>query len=226
MEIKYLGHSCLAINIDSFKILVDPFISLNPLAKDIDINSIEADFILLTHAHYDHIIDFESIAKRTNALLISNHEIVTYYEKQDIKGHAMNPGGSFKFPFGKLKMVHADHSSSFPDGTYGGNPVGFVIQDNMGKTIYISGDTALTLEMQLIPKFFKLDLAILSIGGNFTMDPEEALIASDFIKCDHIMGVHFDTVPLIEINHEKVIQQFQENNKTLILPTIGQVIDI
>ena len=226
MKVKYLGHSCLEIQVDDYKILVDPFISLNPLAKHIDVDSIEADFILLTHAHYDHIIDFESIAKRTKALLIANHEIVTYYEKSDIKGHAMNPGGSFEFPFGKLKMVHADHSSSFPDGTYGGNPVGFILQDKNGKTIYIAGDTALTLEMQLIPLFFSLDLAILPIGGNFTMDVQEALIASDFVKCNRIMGVHFDSIPLIAINHESAIEHFKHSNKTLILPDIGDVIDI
>lgn len=226
MNIRYLGHSCLHIQLDNYKILVDPFISLNPMAKHIDINSIEADYILLTHAHYDHIIDFESIANRTKALLIANHEIVTYYGHLGIKGHAMNPGGSFQFPFGKIKMVHAAHSSSFPDGRYGGNPVGFVLQEKNGKTVYIAGDTALTLEMQLIPSFFTLDMAILPIGGNYTMDVEEALVASQFVKCDRIMGVHFDTDPLIAIDHEVTINQFNKLNKTLILPKIEEVIQV
>lgn len=226
MHVKYLGHSCLLIETASYKILVDPFISLNPLAKHINLDSIDADYILLTHAHYDHIIDFESIAKRTGALLIANHEIVTYYAQSGIKGHAMNPGGSFQFPFGKLKMVHAAHSSSFPDGTYGGNPVGFVLNDNNGKTIYIAGDTALTMDMQLIPMFFTLDLAILPIGGNFTMDVEEALMAAQFVKCDKIMGVHYDTDPLITINHGTAMERFTNINKQLILPAIEEIFEV
>lgn len=226
MLVKYLGHSCLLIEIASYKILVDPFISQNPLAKHINLDSIQADYILLTHAHYDHIIDFESIAKRTGALLIANHEIVTYYAKSGIKGHAMNPGGSFQFPFGKLKMVHAAHSSSFPDGTYGGNPVGFMLKENDGKTIYIAGDTALTMDMQLIPMFFTLDLAVLPIGGNFTMDVEEALVAAQFVKCDKIMGVHYDTDPLISINHEAVKEQFSRINKILFLPAVEDTITV
>lgn len=226
MHVKYLGHSCLFIETASYKILVDPFISLNPLAKHISLDSIEADYILLTHAHYDHIIDFESIAKRTGALLIANHEIVTYYAKSGIKGHAMNPGGSFQFPFGKLKMVHAAHSSSFPDGTYGGNPVGFVLKGNNSKTIYIAGDTALTMDMQLIPMFFTLDLAIFPIGGNFTMDVEEALVAAQFVKCDKIMGVHYDTDPLITINHATAKERFTNINKQLILPAIEEIFEV
>lgn len=226
MHVKYLGHSCIVIETASYKILVDPFISLNPLAKHINLDSIEADFILLTHAHYDHIIDLETIAGRTGALLIANHEIVTYYARSGIKGHAMNPGGSFQFPFGKLKMVHAAHSSSFPDGTYGGNPVGFVLEENNGKTIYVAGDTALTMDMQLIPMFFTLDLAILPIGGNFTMDVEEAMVAAQFLKCDRIMGVHYDTDTLISIDHDAAKEQFSRISKILLLPGVGDTITV
>lgn len=226
MEITFLGHSCLSLKVNQYHILVDPFISPNPKAQHIDLDSIKADFILLTHAHYDHVMNFEAIAKRTGALLISNHEIVTYYEKLGIKGHAMNPGGSWTFDFGLLKMVHAAHSSSFPDGTYGGNPVGFVIRSKEGKTIYISGDTALTMDMKLIPMFFNLDMAVLPIGGNFTMDIPEAVIAADFIQCNKILGVHYDTAETIMIDHDEAKQVFAKQNKQLFLLDIGEKIDL
>src|SRR3546814_15726934 len=126
MKITSYGHSCLGIAVNGIHLLIDPFITGNPKASHIDINTLEADFILLTHAHYDHLLDFETIVRRTGALLTSNHEIVTYYGNKDIKGHAMNKGGSHAFDFGTLNLVSADHSSSFPDGTYGGNPVGSI----------------------------------------------------------------------------------------------------
>src|SRR5690554_5321182 len=184
MEIKYYGHSSLEIIVNGKHILVDPFISSNPKASSIDINTLKADYIILTHAHYDHIMDVEAIVNRTKAKIISNHEIVTFYDVNNkYEGHAMNQGGSWDFDFGRLKAVTAIHSSSFPDGTYGGNPLGFILNAE-GKTIYIAGDTALTFDMKLIPMFNKLDLAILPIGGNFTMDVDEAIVASDFIECN------------------------------------------
>src|SRR5690606_9453536 len=143
MNITYYGHSCLSIEINGIRIVVDPFITGNPKAAHIDINTIKPDYVLLTHAHYDHIIDLEALVKQTNAPIIANHEIVTYYAQKSIKGHAMNPGGSWDFEFGRVKMVRAVHSSSFPDGTYGGDAVGFVIEA-AGNTVYIAGDTALT----------------------------------------------------------------------------------
>jgi L-ascorbate metabolism protein UlaG (beta-lactamase superfamily) len=205
--------------------LVDPFISQNPKATAIDINALKADYIMLTHAHYDHVMDVESIASRTGATLISNHEIVTYYGKKNYQGHGMNPGGSWTFDFGTVKVVSAIHSSSFPDGTYGGNPVGFVITSN-GKSIYISGDTALTMDMKLIPMFHQLDLAVLPIGGNFTMDISEAVVCSDFVQCSSILGVHYDTYEPIAINHNKAKAIFQEKGKNLTLLSIGKSMEI
>ncbi len=221
MKITYYGHSCINIELNGKNILVDPFISGNPKAAGIDINSLKVDYILLTHAHYDHVWDVEAIAKRTNALIISNHEIVTYYDKAGIKGHGMNQGGSWNFDFGKVKVVSAIHSSSFPDGTYGGNPVGFVIQQD-GKSIYVAGDTSLTMDMKLIPLFYKLDLAILPIGGNFTMDIEEAVVAADFIECSKIMGIHYDTAELITIDHAQAKATFNKKGKELILLNVGE----
>jgi len=225
MKINYYGHSALHLEINGKSILVDPFISANPKASKIDVNALKADYILLTHAHYDHIIDVEAIAKRTDAVIISNHEVVTHYSNAGFKGHGMNQGGSWQFDFGKVKLVKAVHSSSFPDGKYGGNPVGFVISAE-GKTIYLAGDTALTMDMKLIPMFFKLDLAVLPIGGNFTMDVEEAVVAADFIECDKILGIHYDTAELIRIDHEASKQKFAAKNKELILLDIGESIDV
>ncbi|MGB0864575.1 MAG: metal-dependent hydrolase, partial [Saprospiraceae bacterium] len=202
MKLTYFGHSCFLIEFGGKKLLFDPFISPNELAKDIDINSIEADYILLSHGHEDHVADAETIAKRTGATIIATFEIVTWYGKKGLKGHPMNTGGKWKFDFGTVKMVSAVHSSVLPDGTYAANPVGFVIS-NDENAFYFAGDTALTWDMKLIPMTCpKLDLAILPIGDNFTMGYEDAIIASDFIECNKIIGCHFDTFGYVKVDHE------------------------
>jgi L-ascorbate metabolism protein UlaG (beta-lactamase superfamily) len=221
MKIQFLGHASLLLIIDQIHILVDPFITANPKASHIEIDALKADYILLTHAHQDHILDAEVIAKRTGASIVSNFEIVSHYQKMGLNGHPMNHGGSWEFDFGTVKYVNAIHTSSFPDGTYGGQPGGFIIKGEH-KTIYIAGDTALTYDMKLIPLQFKLDLAILPIGDNFTMGVEDALIASDFLECDKILGYHFDTFGYIEIDHQKAIQTFFEKDKDLMLLKIGE----
>lgn len=221
MKIQFFGHASLLLIIDQIHILVDPFITANPKASHIDIDALKADYILLTHAHQDHILDAEVIAKRTGATIVSNFEIVSHYQKMGLNGHPMNHGGSWEFDFGTVKYVNAIHTSSFPDGTYGGQPGGFIIKGEH-KTIYIAGDTALTYDMKLIPLQFKLDLAILPIGDNFTMGVEDALIASDFLECDKILGYHFDTFGYIEIDHQKAIQTFFEKDKDLMLLKIGE----
>lgn len=225
MKIKFFGHACIGIEVSGKHILVDPFITGNPKAAHIDINTINADYILLTHAHQDHILDVEAIATRTGATIVSTYEVATYYGNKGFNYHPMNHGGSWKFDFGRVKVVNAIHSSSFPDGTYGGNPAGFVIEGEH-KNIYISGDTALTMDMKLIPMRTKLDLAILSIGNNFTMDVEDAIIASDFVDCDKILGVHFDTFGYIEINHDEAKKKFFDAGKDLMLLDIGQSISL
>ncbi len=128
MKITFYGHACLGIQIKDINILVDPFISGNEKASEIDIESLEADYILVTHAHQDHILDVEAIAKRTGAIIVSNYEIVTHYQNLDLEGHPMNHGGSWDFEFGNVKYVNAIHTSSFPDGKYGGQPGGFIIE--------------------------------------------------------------------------------------------------
>jgi L-ascorbate metabolism protein UlaG (beta-lactamase superfamily) len=225
MKITFYGHASLGIEVAGKHILVDPYISANPKAAHIDIHALKADYILLTHAHQDHILDVEAIVKRTNATIVSNAEIAGYYSKKGLKSHPMNHGGSWKFDFGTVKFVNAIHSSSFPDGSYGGNPGGFVIEGEH-KNIYIAGDTALTMDMKLIPMRTKLDLAILPIGNNFTMDVADAIIASDFVECDKILGYHYDTFGYIEINHEQSIKKFFDKGKDLMLLKIGESIEL
>ena len=226
MKITFYGQNSLAIEIEGKHILVDPFISGNPLSKDkIDIKNLKADYILLTHAHNDHTLDAETIAKNTGAVIVSNYEIANHYEAKGIEVHPMNLGGSWKFEFGKVKYVNAIHTSSFPDGSYGGQPGGFVIEGEH-KNIYIAGDTALTMDMKLIPMRTKLDLAILPIGDNFTMGVEDAIIASDFVQCDKVLGVHYDTFGYIEIDHEEAKRKFYDANKDLMLLEIGESIEL
>jgi L-ascorbate metabolism protein UlaG (beta-lactamase superfamily) len=225
MKITFYGHSSLGIEVGGKHILVDPYISVNPNASHININELEADYILLTHAHGDHVVDVEYIASRTNAVIVSNFEIATHYGNKGFKNHPLNHGGSWIFDFGKVKYVNAVHSSSFPDGSSGGNPGGFVIEGEH-KNIYISGDTALTMDMKLIPMRTKLDLAILPIGGNFTMDVDDAIVASDFVECDKILGVHYDTFGYIVINHEESIRKFFDKGKDLMLLKIGESIEL
>ncbi|TDE30538.1 metal-dependent hydrolase [Flavobacterium ranwuense] len=225
MKITFYGHASLGIEVGGKHIIVDPYISANPKASHINIGTLKADYILITHAHGDHILDVEAIAKRTNAVIVSNAEIAGYYSQKGFQSHPMNHGGSWNFDFGKLKYVNAIHSSSFPDGSYGGNPGGFVIEGEH-KNVYIAGDTALTMDMQLIPMRTKLDLAILPIGDNFTMDVEEAIVASDFLDCDKILGYHYDTFGYIEIDHEDAIRKFFNKGKDLMLLEIGNSIEL
>lgn len=227
MKITYLGHSAFHIETLGIQLIIDPFISGNPKTVDIEIDELKADYLLITHGHQDHVLDVEQIAgNNPDIMIISSFEIVTYYNQRGINGHGMNHGGKFSFDFGAIKMVNAIHSSSFADGTYAGNPAGFIIRNEEG-CLYIAGDTALTMDMQLIPQTgFTPDAAILPVGDNFTMGIEEAVIASDFIKCNHIIGCHFDTFPPIEINHEQAIELFTSKGKTLQLPKIGKLIEI
>jgi L-ascorbate metabolism protein UlaG (beta-lactamase superfamily) len=225
MKITFYGHASLGIEVGGKHILVDPFISGNPNATHIDIDTLKADYILITHAHQDHILDVESLAKRTNAVIVSNWEIATYYGNKGLQYHPMNHGGVWKFDFGKLKYVNAIHSSSFPDGSYGGNPGGFVLEGEH-KNIYISGDTALTMDMKLIPMRTKLDLAIFPIGDNFTMGVDDSITASDFVECDKILGCHYDTFGFITINHDAAKKKFFDAGKDLMLLEIGESIEL
>jgi L-ascorbate metabolism protein UlaG (beta-lactamase superfamily) len=221
MKITYYGHACFSAEIAGKTLLFDPFISPNPLAQAIDVKKIPADYILLSHGHEDHVADAEAIARRTGAMVISNFEIVSWFGRQGIaKVHPMNHGGIVKFDFGQAKLVNAIHSSSLPDGSYGGNPCGFVVESKEGN-FYYSGDTALTEDMKLIGESTRLKFAALCIGGNFTMGSEDAVQAAGFIRCDDILGVHYDTFPPIQIDHAAAINKFRAADKRLHLLSIG-----
>jgi L-ascorbate metabolism protein UlaG (beta-lactamase superfamily) len=225
MKFTFYGHACFSIETAGKKLLFDPFITGNELAKNIDINTIEADHILASHGHGDHVGDLIAIAKRTGAKVIAAYEIASWAEKNGVKNvHPMN-FGPYNFDFGRLRFVPAWHSSCLPDGAYGGNPGGFIVEGQEA-TFYYAGDTCLMMDMQLVPRYAKLDFAILPIGGNFTMDAADALIASDFIQCNKVIGVHFDTFGYIKIDHEKTKRLFKDAGKELILPGIGETINL
>ena len=226
MKLTYYGQSGFLVEIKGKKILFDPFIRNNPLSKNVDVNAIEADYIFISHGHGDHTGDVIEIAKRTGAKCVGAAEIAGWLEKNNINNaHPMNHGSPIEFEFGKVRGVNAIHSSSFPDGSYAGNPMGFVFTTGEGN-FYFAGDTALTLDMQLIPRWTKLDFAVLPIGGNFTMDATDAIIASDFIECNTVVGVHYNTFGLIEIDTQKAIADFQKAGKKLLLPAVGETITL
>ncbi len=226
MEIKFLGHAALLITIEGTELLVDPFISGNDKAANIiDVDALNPNYILITHAHQDHVLDVEGIAKRCEATIVSNYEIASYYQEKGFNVHPMSHGGNWSFDFGTLHYTNAIHTSSFPDGTYGGQPGGFIISTEH-KQLYIAGDTALTMDMKLIPLRYNLDLAILPIGDNFTMGIADAVLASDFIKCDNILGYHYDTFGYIEIDQGHAMNSFQEAGKKLHLLAIGDSLTV
>jgi L-ascorbate metabolism protein UlaG (beta-lactamase superfamily) len=226
MKLTYYGQSCFAVEVEGINLLFDPFITPNELAKNISLDSIKADYLLVSHGHTDHIADGVSLAKQTGATVIGAFEVINWFAGKGIdKVHPMNIGGQWLFDFGKVRCTNAIHSSAMPDGSYGGNPMGFLIITN-DKSFYYSGDTALTLDLQLIPRWAKPDFAILPLGDNFTMGYEDAIIAAEMIGCENIVGVHFDTFGYIKIDHEKVKNAFKAAGLNLFLPAIGESIEL
>ncbi len=224
MKLTYYGHSCFLVEIAGKKLLFDPFITPNELAKGVSISTIEADFILVSHGHADHIADCVAIAQSTGAKVICGYEVYEWLGKQGLSNmHPMNTGGKWNFGEFTVKCTVAQHSSSLPDGSYGGNPMGFIITSSEGN-FYYSGDTALTMDMQLIPRWAKLNFAVLPIGDNFTMDGADAVEAARMIDCKTIVGVHYDTFGYIKIDHAEVTKLFETAGCQLMLPAIGETI--
>ncbi|MCC6754488.1 MAG: metal-dependent hydrolase [Saprospiraceae bacterium] len=222
MELRYYGHSCFAVELQGKRLLFDPFITGNPWASGVDLDGIQPEFILISHGHGDHVGDTIELGKRHKAHIISTYEVVNWLEAHGVSGTGMNTGGKREFPFGTLRLVHAVHSSQLPDGAYGANPVGFCLYGK-GFSFYFAGDTALTMDMQLIPLLCPpLDFAILPIGDHFTMGYEDAMLASDFIQCPKIVGCHYDTFSPIKIDRQQAQQAFLDRGKSLILPEIDQ----
>jgi L-ascorbate metabolism protein UlaG (beta-lactamase superfamily) len=226
MELTYYGHSCFSVVVNGKKLLFDPFITPNELAKHINPDKIEADYILQSHGHVDHIADTVRIAKRTGAKVITSWEIHGWLNAQGVTNtHPMNTGGKWNFGDFLLKCVVAQHSSGLPDGSYGGNPLGFLVMSSNGN-FYYSGDTALTLDMQLIPNWTSLDFAVLPIGDNFTMDATDASVCAGMVKCKTVVGVHYDTFGFIKIDHQKSKEIFARSGAELLLPKIGETISL
>ena len=224
MKYTWWGHSCFTVEAGGKKLLFDPFITPNPKAAQVDVHAIEADYILVSHGHADHIADAVAIAQRTGATVISSYEITEWLGKKGVTNtHPMNTGGQRAFDFGTVRCVVAQHSSSLPDGSYGGNPMGFLVTTADG-TFYYSGDTALTLDMQLIPAWGAPAFSIMPIGDNFTMGPDDAAAAAIMVQTKKVIGVHYDTFGYIIIDHEKAINTFAAKGVELLLPGIGETI--
>ncbi len=227
MKLTFYGHACFSTVISGKTILFDPFITPNEMTHGIiSLDNINCDYIFISHGHSDHIADAIALAKRTGATCVGAFEVTEWLQKHGVKNiHPMNTGGKWNFDFGTVKCVVAQHSSGLPDGSYGGNPMGFVFTTNEGN-FYYSGDTALTLDMKLIPRWTKLDFAVLPVGDNFTMDADDAAAAAEFSGASKVIGVHFDTFGFIKIDHQKTKEIFIRSGIELILPTIGESIEI
>lgn len=224
MKTTYYGQSTIMIETEGKKLLFDPFITPNPAAKDVDVDSLKPDYILISHGHGDHVADLVAIQKSSGAKVICIAEIADWLGKQGIEAHGMNIGGGFNFEFGRVKMVNAVHSSTLPDGSSGGNPAGFVLYSG-GKKIYFAGDTALTYDMKLLEDE-NLDWAFLPIGDNYTMGVDDAIKATGFINCKNVIGVHYNTFPVIVIDKDDVTEKFIKAGINIKLPKIGETIDL
>ncbi len=224
MKLTYYGHACCGVETGGQRLLFDPFIRSNPLAARIDVNAVPADYILVTHGHADHVADAVEIARRTGATVVSNYEITEWLAKQGApKVHGMNLGGAWSFPFGRVKLVTAVHSSTLPDGSSGGNPGGFVVEAAEG-AFYYAGDTALTYDMKLIGESTPLRFAVFNIGDNFTMGVDDAIKAAEFVHCDRVVGVHFNTFPPIRLDPAEAVRKFKAAGKELLVIGIGETV--
>lgn len=198
MKLQYLGHAGVRLraelNGNVIELLIDPFITGNP-STSVEVADLEPDYVVVTHAHGDHWGDTPDLARRTGATVIGTAEIADYAATAGLKSHGMNVGGQHRFPFGSVRLTPAWHSSSFPDGTYGGMPTGVVLEFG-GKRSYHAGDTALFSDMSLIGRL-GLDLAFLPIGDNYTMGPDDALEAVKLLQPKTVVPIHFNTFPLL-----------------------------
>lgn len=221
MKVIFYGHACFSVKSGGKTLLFDPFIRPNPLAASVDVESLRPDYILLSHGHADHVADAEEIARRSGATLIGNYEVLQWFGARGLeKMRPMNSGGGCDLDFGRITYTPAVHSSSMPDGTYGGHPGGFRVETKEG-SFYYSGDTALTRDMELVALDGPLKFAALCIGDRFTMGVKDAVTAAEILGCTEILGVHYDTFPLIEIDHTAAKEAFARAGKTLHLMEIG-----
>ena len=226
MKIQYLGQNCFLFTYQGKNILSDPFYNYQKDQSKFDISAQKIDYVLITHAHGDHIADVKEV--------LENHPDAQIIGQPEICGHFGHPnsidinfGGSAKFLDMKISMVSASHTSSFPDGSYGGEPCGYIFRFE-GKNLYFAGDTSVIADMGLFPQLFgNIDMAILPIGGHYTMCAKKAsFAASELLKTKKVIGCHFDTFPPIEINHKDAIARFKEKNIELLLPRLGEIFEL
>lgn len=221
----WYGHATLGLTVGEHKLLVDPFFTGNPVAP-ITADEALADFILITHGHGDHVGDAQAIAKRNNALIISNFEIAGWFAEQGLESHAQHLGGGFHHPFGYLKLTLALHGSALPDGGYGGNPAGLLLTTPDGKKIYMAGDTGLFGDMQLIGDE-GIDLAVIPIGDNYTMGPDDALRAVKLLRPKQVVPIHYNTWPLIEQDpHAWKVRVEAETSAKVVVLKPGESLDL
>jgi L-ascorbate metabolism protein UlaG (beta-lactamase superfamily) len=212
-RVTWLGHATLLVEADGARLLIDPFFTGNP-ACPTRADDAQADFILVSHGHGDHLGDAVAIARRTGATVIANYEIYEWLSKQGLeKVHGMQHGGGFNFPFGRVKLTLAFHGSMLPDGSYGGNPCGFLITTKGGKKIYDAADTGLFGDMRLIGEE-DLDLAILPIGDNYTMGPDDALRAVKLLSPKKVFPIHYNTWPPIAQDADAWAQRVRQETQT------------
>lgn len=223
--LTWYGHAAIGLTLSSSRILIDPYISENPLAT-VKADELEADYILITHGHGDHVGDAPAIAKRCGATVIGNAEISGWFRKQGYKVHAQHIGGGFQYPFGYLKLTMALHGSGMPDGSNGGNPAGFLITTTAGKKLYFAGDTGLFGDMRLIGEE-GIDLAMLPIGDNYTMGPADALRAVKLIQPKLVIPIHYNTFPLIQQDAQAWVRQVErETSAKARVMTPGETLEL
>lgn len=227
MKAIFYGHSAVELNGNGTSVLFDPFISPNPNAKHIAILDLEPNYIFLSHCHSDHVADMAAIQKNSDAEVVCIVETGAWVERQGVaaeKVTAMNFGGTIQTSFGNAKIVYALHTNATPEGDYAGVPAGYVLKFG-DKNIYFAGDTALTVEMQLLADA-QLDWAFLPIGGFYTMDVQDAIKAAKMINCKNIIGIHYNTFPPIAIDNDEAIKRFKDAGLNLHLLNIGEAINL
>lgn len=217
VKVTWLGHACFTLDDGTHRIIIDPFLTGNPVAKT-NPEEVRVDAVLVTHGHSDHLGDAVAIAKQCDAPIIAPFELAKYCEKQGAKIHPMHIGGSHGFAFGKVKLTIAHHGSAFvgEEAEYTGNPCGFLVT-MAGKTIYHAGDTGIFSDMKLIGELTPIDLALLPIGDNFTMGPEDARIAAGFLKTKQVIPMHYNTFELIAQDGDAFVQSLPEGCRGTVL---------